>query len=93
MLEKDRKREHFSAVVRPWVVAIALMVLTVGIVAAQDPNFPVLPNAVGTSVIPLGKLFGDGLSFSTAARSGSGRWPVSDAPAGELASSAASTEG
>jgi len=92
MLEGDRKRKHFSAVVRLWVVAIALLVLTVGSATSQDPNLAVPPNAVGTSAIPLGKLFGDGLYFSTAASAGSGRWPMSDAPAGELAGSAASTE-
>jgi outer membrane protein TolC len=92
MLERDRKRKHFSAVERLWVVAIALMVLAVGSATAQDPNLAIPPNAIGTSAIPLGKLFGDGLSFSTAARAGSGWWAVSDAPAGGLAGGAASTE-
>jgi outer membrane protein len=93
MLERDKKRKHVSTLVRLSVVAIALMVFAVGTAAAQDPALAVPQNAVGTSVIQLGGLFGDGLSFSTAAGEGSGRWPVSDAPAGELVGSAASTEG
>jgi outer membrane protein len=93
MPERDRKRKHFSVVVQLSVVAIGLMVLAVETAAAQDPALAVPQNAVGTTVIPLGRVFGDGLSFSTAASVGSGRWPVSDAPAGEFAGSAASTQG
>ena len=73
MLERDKKRKHVSTLVRLSVVAIALMVFAVGTAAAQDPALAVPQNAVGTSVIQLGGLFGDGLSFSTAAGEGSGR--------------------
>jgi outer membrane protein len=93
MIERDKKPRHVSTLVRLSVVAIALTVLAVGTATSQDPALAVPQNAVETTVIPLGRLFGDGLSFSTAASAGSGRWPVSDAPAGEFASSAASTQG
>ena len=41
MHEKDKKPKHFMAVVRLSVVAIASVVLAIGIAVAQDPPLAV----------------------------------------------------
>jgi outer membrane protein len=89
MLEKDKNGIHLLALMRLSVVAIVIIVLAVGTVAAQGPTLEAPQSPPGTSTIPLGRLFGDGLSFATKATTESSPSQLSDAPAGELAANAA----
>jgi outer membrane protein len=92
MLERNKERKRLPVVVRLSVVAIAIMVLAVGTVAAQGPPFVALGSAPRNPAIPFGR-FGGRLSFPAAASAGSSRWQVSNAWAGEFGGGAASTEG
>jgi hypothetical protein len=88
MLEKDKNGNHLLALMRLSVVAIVIIFLAVGTVAAQGPTLAAPQSPPGTSTVPLGRLFGDGLSFATKATTESSPSQVSDAPAGELAAAA-----
>jgi len=90
MLEQDNKPKHCSALVRVSSVAIAVMVLIVGTVAAQDSPLAAPQSALGTASIPLGRL-GGVLSLPTAVSVGNPEWLASNpsTPVGELAVTAA----
>jgi outer membrane protein TolC len=91
MLEKDNRRNFFSVALRLRLVAIAVMALSMGPAVAQDPQLAPPQNSIGSVVTGLGR-FADVLPFAKAANAATSRGQVSDAPAGEFAGAAASTE-
>jgi outer membrane protein len=92
MLEKSKQRKYFSVVVRLSVVAGAVMMLPIGTAVAQDSALADPQNAIGTPMVPLGRLFGGGLSFSTPSTA-IRLWPGNYASLSELPGPAASKEG
>ncbi len=93
MLEKNKKRKYFSVVVRLSVVAIAVMILAIGTAVAQDPTLLAPQNAIGTPAIPLSRLFGGGVSFSTPVSTAIKLWQGNAASIGEMPGRTASKDG
>jgi outer membrane protein TolC len=93
MPEKNKKWKYFSVVARLSGVPIAVMVLAIGTAVAQDPALATPQNAIRVPVIPLGRLFGGGLSFSTPASTAVRLWQGNYASLGELPDRATSKEG
>jgi outer membrane protein TolC len=93
MLEKNKKRKYFSVVVRLSVVAIAVTIFAIGTAVAQDPTLSAPQNAIGTPAIPLGILFGGGVSFSTPASTAIKPWHANAASIGEMPGRVASKDG
>lgn len=90
MLEKDRKREGFLAVVRVCVVAIAIMISLAPIGVAQDQQLAAPQNAIDAVANPLARVAGVS-QIATTASAANSHGQLSDIPAGEPDGNAAST--
>ena len=91
MLEKDNKRNFFSVGLRLRVLAIAVVALSVGPAVAQDPQLAPPQNLIGNVVPRLGR-FADLWPSAKTTNAVSSRGQLSDAPTGEFAGAAASTQ-
>lgn len=93
MLEKRKSKISLPAMVRPLVVAAAVLVLAAGTATAQDSP-PVFTQGVpGYSVNLLGEFGGRSTSVATPPSAGSGQRPGNETAVREHAGSAASTGG
>lgn len=90
MLEKDNERNFFSVGLRPWVVAI-VVVLWARPAVAQDPQLVPPQNSIGNVVTRFGR-FADIWSSAKTTNPVSSPGQLSNAPVGELAGNAASTQ-
>jgi outer membrane protein TolC len=91
MLDKDNGRNFFSVGLPLWVVAIAVIALSIGPAVAQDPQLAPPQNLIGNVVPGLGT-FADVWPSAKTTNAVSSRGPLSDAPAGEFAGAAASKQ-
>jgi outer membrane protein len=90
MLEKNNKRNIVSVGLREWIVAIAVMALSMGHAVAQDPLLTPPQNVIGNMVTRLGGFADVWPAKTTNAVSSKGQ--LSDALAGELPGDTASTQ-
>jgi outer membrane protein len=91
MLEKDNKSNSFSVGLRLSVVTIAVMALSAGPAVAQDPQLAPPQNLIGNVVTRLGS-FANVWPSAKTTNAVTNRGELSDAPAGEFAGAAASTQ-
>jgi outer membrane protein len=90
MLEEDRKRKVFLAVVRVCVVAIAIMISAAALGVAQEQRLAAPQNAIGAVPNPLATVAGVSQIVTTATAANS-HGQMSDIPTGERDGNAAST--